>query len=158
MGARMRLEHTALAMVLATVSVTTCGGKVVVDEGGTAGQGGSTSSSSSSSQVSASAGSFATGDGVGGFQSTGSDVTTGDTGGGSACVHCAEAIASAGDPGQLCPDSQKLYDDLFGCACKTACAYLCADNVCQQSQASDACAQCIPMYCGAEFMACADDV
>jgi len=154
MRARMRLEYT----VLLALSVTTCGGKVVVDQGGTGGQGGSSSpsSSSSSSQVSASASSFANGDGSGGF-STGSDATTGDTGAGPPCLHCAEAISGMGDPGPLCPDSQILYDQFFGCACKTACPYQCGDNICQQSQPNQTCIDCIQQACVAELMGCIDD-
>jgi hypothetical protein len=136
--------------------VVTCGGKVVVDEGGAGGSGvGGSQQSSTSVDV--------------GNEGPGPGPAQGVGGSSGECRTCAEYITDAADQqtlepsgAPLCqPDSQSIWNVLLGCSC-ASCTSECPPEACPGGFGSrDACGPCLSNTftneCGAEFGDCAND-
>lgn len=76
------------------------------------------------------------------------------------CVGCGEFITT-GEPVELCPGSDKLYDVLVNCLCVDKCVFQCSDNACAGMEVTQACQDCVldaENGCGNEFNECANDI
>jgi hypothetical protein len=94
--------------------------------------------------------------------STGSMVTAvSSTGSGTSCLRCGTVIQGNGDPSQLCPSSEMLYENVGICACDGNCAMECT-QACQGSDADAMCQACLlapdPGGCSDEVNACLNDL
>lgn len=126
-----------------------CGGKVVLEEGYSAGMGGSGGAGGAIINSASHSGAGA-GNSAGTFASTGSVTPV-------PCARCAEFITNAQAP--LCPDSEPIYKKLYACVCGGPCAMSCLDNYCANTgKITDSCAQCAVNACNDAFNACVNDL
>jgi hypothetical protein len=73
------------------------------------------------------------------------------------CVTCGDVVMFLCDPANLCPASEPLFGDVFGCVCAEQCTDDCGANVCAGAQPSPECGGCIETSCAESFAACQAD-
>lgn len=136
-----------------------CGGKVVVESSGATGAGnggGGGAGGSSGTQLDGPFSAVAVG-----VTSAGPVTSAAVTTGSGACVSC--SVAANGPIGgvtpTICPGADKLYNDLFVCACAAsgACATQCSATACIGQATPDVCTACLNdpgIGCGIELKNC----
>jgi hypothetical protein len=90
----------------------------------------------------------------------GSTASGGSTGSGMGpgCTTCAAAYEGTGDPANLCPGSEPLFNDFMQCACGSGCPAQCGTPCAGQGPPDAACQGCIDTTCATEVQACVADM